>query len=47
MPDRRRITIRWQSGGGLCGFPGHPGPGGPAPGAKPGVSFRGWYLPAV
>ena len=21
MPYRRRITIRWQSGGGLCAFP--------------------------
>ena len=28
MPDRRRITIRRQSGGGLCSFRGHPVPGG-------------------
>jgi hypothetical protein len=27
-PYRRRITIRRQSGGGLCSFRGHPGPGG-------------------
>jgi len=28
MPYRRRITIRRQSGGGLCSFRGHPEPGG-------------------
>ena len=28
MPDRRRITIRRQPGGGLCSFRGHPEPGG-------------------
>ncbi len=28
VPDRRRITIRRQSGGRPCSFRGHPGPGG-------------------
>ena len=35
MPDRRRITIRWQSGGGPCTFPSHV-----AVDHSPGTAFR-------